>query len=179
MLGASRGEHHSLHPYLFILIFYSRDGHPGIKANLKATQGDLFLLEKYIFFVSKQPTLIELSEIHQVFFSRVATAARTFDLRIVTKNGPEYTFTSINKEEQESTQAYLKDKRIKIKSEQIPDAELLLSAAVGDDDDDDESMRSVDSDDDAPKKVSRNRDDDDDSESDGELLVFILISQRV
>ncbi len=74
---------------------------------------------------------------------------------------------------------YLKDKRIKIKSEQIPDAELLLSAAVGDDDDDDESMRSVDSDDDAPKKVSRNRDDDDDSESDGELLVFILISQRV
>ncbi|PBK97504.1 SSrecog-domain-containing protein [Armillaria gallica] len=146
--------------------FQSRDGHPGIKANLKATQGDLFLLEKYIFFVSKQPTLIELSEIHQVFFSRVATAARTFDLRIVTKNGPEYTFTSINKEEQESTQAYLKDKRIKIKSEQIPDAELLLSAAVGDDDDDDESMRSVDSDDDAPKKVSRNRDDDDDSESD-------------
>ncbi|KAK0221698.1 structure-specific recognition protein-domain-containing protein [Armillaria fumosa] len=148
--------------------FQSRDGHPGIKANLKATQGDLFLLEKYIFFVSKQPTLIELSDIHQVFFSRVATAARTFDLRIVTKNGPEYTFTSINKEEQESTQTYLKDKRIKIKSEQVPDAELLLSAAVGDDDDDDDdqSMRSVDSDVDAPKKVSRNRDDDDDSESD-------------
>ncbi|KAK0201953.1 structure-specific recognition protein-domain-containing protein [Desarmillaria ectypa] len=149
--------------------FQSRDGHPGIKANLKATQGDLFLLEKYIFFVSKQPTLIELSEIHQVFFSRVATAARTFDLRIVTKNGPEYTFTSINKEEQESTQAYLKDKKIKIKSEQVPDAELLLSAAVGDDDDDDdddESMRSVDSDVDVSKKVLRNRDDDDDSESD-------------
>ena len=39
----------------------SRDGHPSVKANLKAVQGDLFLLEKYVFFVSKQPTLIELS----------------------------------------------------------------------------------------------------------------------
>ena len=73
---------------------------------MKAVQGDLFLLEKYIFFVSKQPTLIELSDIHQVVFSRLgaglgATAARTFDVKIVTKSGPEYTFTSINKEEHE------------------------------------------------------------------------------
>src|ERR1700730_4397819 len=54
--------------------FFSRDGHPGIKANLKATQGDLFMLEKYIFFVSKQPTLIELSDIHQCVFSRVGVS---------------------------------------------------------------------------------------------------------
>ncbi|KAJ8472449.1 hypothetical protein ONZ51_g8502 [Trametes cubensis] len=84
--------------------FQSRDGHPSVKANLKAVQGDLFMLDKYIFFVSKQPTLIELSDIHQVVFSRLgaglgASAARTFDLKIVTKRGPEYTFTSINKEE--------------------------------------------------------------------------------
>ena len=83
-----------------------------------AIQGDLFLLEKYIFFVSKTPTLIELSDIHQVVFSRLgaglgATAARTFDLKIVTKSGPEYTFTSINKEEHEGTEAYLKEKKVK------------------------------------------------------------------
>ncbi|KAH7927771.1 SSrecog-domain-containing protein [Leucogyrophana mollusca] len=126
--------------------FQSRDGHPGLKANLKAVQGDLFLLEKYIFFVSKQPTLIEISDIHQCVFSRVgasmgATAARTFDLKIVTKSGPEYTFTSINKEEHEPTESYLKDKKIKLKNEMVPDVEMMLAAGAGDSDD--EEMQSV------------------------------------
>lgn len=49
----------------------------------------LFLLERYIFFVSKIPTLIEISDIHQVIFSCVGTGAgastgRTSDLKIVT-----------------------------------------------------------------------------------------------
>ncbi|KAF8918903.1 hypothetical protein CPB85DRAFT_1279281 [Mucidula mucida] len=128
----------------------SRDGHPGIKANLKAIQGDLFMLEKYIFFVSKTPTLVELAEIYQVYFSRVgasmgANAARTFDLRI-------FTFTSINKEEKDAVETYLRDKKIKVKNEQVPDADVLLAAAgVDDDDDDDASMGSVNSDRDAPK----------------------------
>ncbi|KAF9077522.1 structure-specific recognition protein-domain-containing protein [Rhodocollybia butyracea] len=132
--------------------FQSREGHPGIKANLKAVQGDLFMLEKYIFFVSKQPTLIELSDVHQAIFSRVgasmgAAAARTFDLKIVTKSGPEYTFSSINKEEHEPTESYFKDKKVRIKNEMVPDADLLM-AAVGDDDED---MASIDSDDSAPR----------------------------
>ncbi|KAK7469064.1 FACT complex subunit [Stygiomarasmius scandens] len=150
--------------------FQSRDGHPGLKANLKATQGDLFMLEKYIFFVSKQPTLIELSDIHQVIFSRVgasmgAAAARTFDLKIVTKNGPEYTFSSINKEEHEPTEAFLKDKKIRIKNEMMPDAELLMAAAVDDDDDDDDDMQSVsDASEPRVKKVKTGDDDEDSSE---------------
>lgn len=150
----------------------SREGLPGIKANLKAVQGDLFMLEKYVFFVSKQPTLIELSDIHQAVFSRVgssmgAAAARTFDLKIVTKSGPEYTFSSINKEEHEPTESYLKDKKIKIKNEMVPDAELLL-ATVGDEDED-EDMASIASDDSAPRaKPSRTGvPDDEDSEDDG------------
>ncbi|KAJ3747416.1 SSrecog-domain-containing protein [Lentinula detonsa] len=151
--------------------FQSRDGHPGIKANLKAVQGDLFMLEKYVFFVSKQPTLIELSDIHQAVFSRVgssmgAAAARTFDLKIVTKNGPEYTFSSINKEEHEPTESYFKDKKIRIKNEMVPDADLLMAAAV---EDDDEDMASVDSDDSAPRdKTARTGLDDEDSEDDGQ-----------
>ncbi|OCH85951.1 SSrecog-domain-containing protein [Obba rivulosa] len=123
--------------------FQSHNGHPGIKANLKAVQGDLFMLEKFIFFVSKQPTLIELSDIHQVVFSRLgagmgATAARTFDLKIVTKSGPEYTFTSINKEEYEGTEAYLRDKKVKVKNEMM-EGELIM----GGEDDEDEEMQSV------------------------------------
>ncbi|KAJ3575858.1 hypothetical protein NP233_g827 [Leucocoprinus birnbaumii] len=155
--------------------FQSRDGHPGIKANLKAIQGDLFLLEKYIFFVSKSPSLIEIADIHQVVFSRVgasmgAAAARTFDLKIITKSGPEHTFTSINKEEHESVDVYLKDKKIKIKTEMVPDVEMMLAAGVGDDDDDDDEMQSIDSDDDQPRKSKPSkRGDDDDSEEDDDF----------
>lgn len=147
----------------------SRDGHPGIKANLKATQGDLFLLEKYVFFVSKQPSLIEIADIHQVIFSRVgasmgAAAARTFDMKIVTKSGPEHNFSSINKEDHEPVESYLKDKKVRVKNEMIPDADLLLAAAAGDDDDDDD-MQSVSSDDGPPRiKASRGADDEDSSE---------------
>ncbi|KAG5634401.1 hypothetical protein H0H81_002112 [Sphagnurus paluster] len=150
--------------------FQSRDGHPGIKANLKATQGDLFLLEKYIFFVSKQPSLIEIADVHQVIFSRVgasmgAAAARTFDLKIVTRSGPEHNFTSINKEDHEPVETYLKDKKIKVKNEMVPDADLLLAATAGDDEDDD--MQSVSSDDGPPRiKQSTGNFDDEDSEED-------------
>ncbi|KAI0736325.1 SSrecog-domain-containing protein [Fomitopsis betulina] len=147
--------------------FTSHAGHPGIKANLKAVQGDLFLLEKYVFFVSKQPTLIELSDIHQVVFSRLgaglgATAARTFDLKIVTKTGPEYTFTSINKEEHEGTEVYLKEKKVKVKNEMM-EGELIMAGE--DDDDDDAEMQSVaSSGEEVPKPRGIN--DDEDSEED-------------
>ncbi|KAF8132194.1 structure-specific recognition protein-domain-containing protein [Mycena galopus ATCC 62051] len=148
--------------------FQSRDGHPGIKVNLKAVQGDLFMLEKYIFFVSKQPVLIELSDVQQVVFSRVSqgsSAARTFDLKIVSKSGPEYMFVSINKEELEPTETYLKEKKIRIK-EIVPDAELVM-AAVGDDDDDDD-MQSVESDEDKRPRIKSSKDNEDDDSSEDE-----------
>lgn len=132
------------------------------------------MLEKYIFFVSKQPLLVELADIQTVVFSRVgasmgAAAARTFDLKIVTKTGPEHNFTSINKEEHEVTEAYLRDKKIRVKNEMVPDADLLMAAVV--DDDEDEDMQSVVStDDDKPrKKMPRGADDDDESEVDGKF----------
>ncbi|KAJ7069620.1 SSrecog-domain-containing protein [Mycena amicta] len=145
--------------------FQGRDGHSCIKVNLKAVPGDLFMLEKYVFFVSKQPVLIELSEIHQVAFSRVGqgSAVRTFDMKIVTKSGPEYSFVSINKEELEPTEQYLKEKKIRVK-EIVPDAELM--AVADDDDDDDEDMQSVDSDEDRRPKVRSSKNDDEDSSED-------------
>ncbi len=140
----------------------SRDGHPSVKANLKAVQGDLFLLEKYVFFVSKQPTLIELSDIHQVVFSRLGTsmganAARTFDMKIVTKGGSDLTFTSINKEEHEVVSTYLQDKKVKTKNEMM-EGEL----AIGVDDEDEEMQSVASSGEEAPKP--RRGDEDDDSE---------------
>ena len=154
--------------------FTSHAGHPGIKANLKAVQGDLFFLEKYVFFVSKQPTLIELSDIHQVVFSRLgaglgATAARTFDLKIVTKSGPEYTFTSINKEEHEGTEAYLKEKKVKVKNEMM-EGELIMA---GEDDEDEEMQSVASSGEEVPKPRGIN--DDEDSEDGGFTLAKIHV----
>ncbi|TBU31771.1 SSrecog-domain-containing protein [Dichomitus squalens] len=143
--------------------FQSRDGHPSVKANLKAVQGDLFLLEKYVFFVSKQPTLIELSDIHQVVFSRLGTsmganAARTFDMKIVTKSGSDLTFTSVNKEEHEVVSAYLQDKKVKTKNEMM-EGELAIGV-----DDEDEEMQSVASSGEEVPKPRRGGDDDDSEE---------------
>jgi len=99
------------------------------------------MLDKFILFVSKQPVLIEISDIHQVVFSRVdagIATARTFDMQIITKHGPEYTFISINKED------------------------LRVAAAGGDSD---KEMQSVASYDDEEQRVRRAGDDDDDSEA--------------
>ena len=137
-------------------------------------QGDLFFLEKYVFFVSKQPTLIEIADIHQVIFSRVgasmgAAASRTFDLKIVTKSGPEHTFSSINKEDHEAVETFLKEKKIRVKNEMVVDADLL-AAAAGDDDDDEDMQSVLSSDDGAAKPKPKVRLDDDDSEEDGKLV---------
>ena len=142
------------------------------------------MLEKYIFFVSKQPTLIELSDIHQVVFSRLgaglgATAARTFDLKIVTKSGPEYTFTSINKEEHEVVSAYLQDKKVKTKNEMM-EGELAIGV-----DDEDEEMQSVASSGEEVPKPRRGGDDDDSEEGEWTapsasitLVLTCLLSRR-
>ena len=122
------------------------------------------MLDKFIFFVSKQPVPIEIFDIHQVVFSRVRAGiatARTFDMQIITKHGPEYTFTSINEEEHEVTDTFLKDKKVRVKNEMVPDGDLLLVAAG---DDSDEEMQSVASDDDEEPRVRRAGDDGDDSE---------------
>lgn len=178
-LAASNRESFLTSSRQIAYLSHRREGHPGVKANLKAVQGDLFMLEKYLFFVSKSPLLIDLNDIYQVIFSRVGAttgaAGRTFDLKVITKTGPEHTFTSINKSEHEVTEAYLRDKRVKVKNEMVPDADLLLNAV--DDDDDDDEMASISSDDEPrgkgrDKKIQKVRNDDD-SEEDGAQKIYV------
>jgi len=118
------------------------------------------MLDKFIFFVSKTGADRNF-DIHQVVFSRVGAGiatARTFDMQIITKHGPEYPFTSINKEERELTDTFLKDKKVWVKNEMVPDRDPLLAAAG---DDSDEEMQSIASDDDEEPCVRRAGDDDD------------------
>jgi len=113
-----------------------------------------------------------MSDIHQVVFSRVgvSAAARTFDIRIVTRSGPEYMFTSLNKEEHEGIEAFLTEKKIKVKNEMVQDVDMLM-AAVGDDDDDE--MQSVASSDDSAPKPRLGGDDDEDSEAGQIVILFV------
>ncbi|KAH9952598.1 hypothetical protein BC827DRAFT_1274406 [Russula dissimulans] len=82
----------------------------GLKVNLKAIRGHLFMLDKFIFFVSKQPMLIEIPNIHQ---SCLISSAD-------------------NKEEHELMDTCLKDKKLCVKNEMLPDGDLLLTVAGGD-----------------------------------------------
>ena len=103
------------------------------------------MLEKYVFFVSKQPVLIELGDISQVIFSRLgqgmgASASRSFDLGITTKGGPIYTFSSIMKEEKNGVEAYLTERKVRVKNEHVPEEEIVMA---GDDDEDDDEIASI------------------------------------
>jgi FACT complex subunit SSRP1/POB3 len=75
-------------------------------------------------------------------------SARTFDLKILLKMSPEIVFSSINKEEHELVEEFLKSKKLRVKNEMNDD----MVAAAGLDSDSDEDMQSVASDgEDAPK----------------------------
>ncbi|KAF8520735.1 SSrecog-domain-containing protein [Hysterangium stoloniferum] len=144
--------------------YESKNGLPGFKAHLKAVSGELYFLEKFFFFVSKQPTLIELSDIREVVFSRVGGAlasARTFDLKIEQKVGPDYTFTSIAREEHEGIETFLKAKKVRVSNE-MGDGDAIMAAP--DDSSDDEMQSVASSGDEAPKP--RLGDNDEDSEED-------------
>ncbi|KAF8333409.1 uncharacterized protein EI90DRAFT_2916773, partial [Cantharellus anzutake] len=141
--------------------FQSRDSHNSIKANVKAAQGDLYFLEKALLFLVKPTTFIEYDSISSVVFSRVGGAmasARTFDIKVLTKGGQETTFSSINKEEHELIETFLRSKKLRIKNEM--NEEILVAAQLDDSDDDMESdTESVE----APKRGPR-VDADEDSE---------------
>ena len=132
------------------------------------------MLEKYIFFVSKQPVLIELVDIYQVVFSRLgqgmgASASRSFDLKITPKNGSDHVFSSIMKEEKNGVEAYLTERKVRVKNEKVPEEEIVM---VEDDDDDDEEMASIASGSDVERgksrKMKKSAGADVDSEEEGE-----------
>lgn len=133
------------------------------------------MLEKYIFFVSKQPVLIELVDIYQVVFSRLgqgmgASASRSFDLKITPKNGPDYVFSSIMKEEKNGVEAYLTERKVRVKNEKVPEEEIVMA---GDDDDDDEEMASIASGSDVGRvKSKKSAGPDADSEEEGGILIL-------
>ncbi|OBZ84584.1 FACT complex subunit pob3 [Choanephora cucurbitarum] len=127
--------------------YKSHHGANALKCSMKANEGFLYPLEKSLLFIPKPPTFIPLNEISVVTFSRVGGQAggssRTFDMKINLKSGNDIQFSSINREEYANIEDYLKQKKIKIKSEGNEDAMLTYTdLAELDDEEDDEDYDS-------------------------------------
>ncbi|KAI7865850.1 hypothetical protein BDF14DRAFT_1820248 [Spinellus fusiger] len=101
--------------------YRSHHGAHALKCSMKANEGYLYPLEKSFLFIPKPPTFIPLHEISIVTFSRVGTSSgassRTFDMKFHMKSGNDIQFSSINREEYANLEDFIKQKKIKIKTE--------------------------------------------------------------
>lgn len=88
-------------------------------------------------------------------------SARTFDLKITQKSGPEHTFTSIAREEHEGIESFLKTKKVRVTND-MADGDTIMTVP---EDSDDEMQSVASSGDEAPKP--RLGDEDEDSEDGG------------
>ncbi|KAG0141267.1 hypothetical protein CROQUDRAFT_664094 [Cronartium quercuum f. sp. fusiforme G11] len=151
--------------------FTSATGQTAIKCSIKTNEGLVYFLDKYILFISKQPVLVALSDLHSVKFARVGGAlqsGRTFDLVLKKKDDIDLQLSSLSREEHQAIDDYFKDKGKKVLNEMNDDAMVAVGVALSDDED--EQM------DDASDADSRSREkraaaggaNDEDDESDDE-----------
>ncbi|KAL0242371.1 FACT complex subunit POB3 [Cryptococcus tetragattii IND107] len=145
----------------------------GIRANVKAVQGELYFLEKGLIFISKQPILIDFSKTDSISFSRVGggvASARTFDMRVVSKTGgANHVFSAINKQEVGPISSFLQSKNIRLKNE-MEEATVDIDEPFSDDDEEMESPsedeRPSKAKNDKSKTVKKSADDDEDESED-------------
>ncbi|CAK9786975.1 SSrecog-domain-containing protein [Cutaneotrichosporon oleaginosum] len=129
--------------------FRNAQGVNGIKANVKAVQGELYFLERGLIFIAKQPILIDFTKTESISFSRVGggiASARTFDMRVLANEGPDHVFSAISKEEAGPISQFLASKNVRLKNEmdELEAADAMDIDDLSDDDDDDVSIMSED-----------------------------------
>ncbi|GFZ44452.1 FACT complex subunit POB3 [Saitozyma sp. JCM 24511] len=165
--------------------FRNAQGLQGIKANVKATQGELYFLDKGLIFIAKQPILIDFSKTESISFSRVGggiASAKTFDMRVVSKSEvADHVFSAISKEEVAPISAFLTSKNVRLKNEMDDEVAALIDVDdvdMGSDEDDEDA--SIESEDDKRGKKGKGKGkgadkakvkaaaDDDDDESEDE-----------
>ncbi|XP_029430661.1 FACT complex subunit SSRP1 isoform X2 [Rhinatrema bivittatum] len=94
-------------------------GHSGaqcITCSYKASSGLLYPLERGFIYVHKPPVHIRFDEIAFVNFARGTTTTRSFDFEIETKQGSQYTFSSIEREEYGKLFDFVNAKKLNIKN---------------------------------------------------------------
>ncbi|XP_063086476.1 FACT complex subunit SSRP1-like [Cavia porcellus] len=99
-------------------------GHLGAKCiacSYKASSGLLYPLEQDFIYVHKPPVHVHFHEIACVNFARGITTTRFFDLEIETKQGTQFTFSSIQKEEYGKLFDFISAKKLNIKNQELED----------------------------------------------------------
>ncbi|XP_074504855.1 FACT complex subunit SSRP1a [Sebastes fasciatus] len=94
-------------------------GHSGaqcITCSYKASSGLLYPLERGFIYVHKPPVHLRFEEISNVNFARGTTTTRSFDFEIETKQGNQYTFSSIEREEYGKLFDFVNAKKLNIKN---------------------------------------------------------------
>lgn len=144
-----------------------------LKCNVKAVDGLLYPLDKQLIWVSKQPIHIRYDDIHQVVFSRVGaggavSTSKTFDLKVVQRNGAQTIFAAVNREEFDALSKHFTNRKVRVKNEM---AEVVAIDDVLSDEDEDEDMDDEDDGSRRRRKASQRDDDvvmdeDEDSEED-------------
>ncbi|KAG7195824.1 FACT complex subunit [Scheffersomyces spartinae] len=122
--------------------FQSRFLQPGISCSLKASEGYLYPLDRCFLFVTKPTIYIPFSEISTVTMSRTGGgvgASRTFDLEISLRGSNQgHVFGSIDREEQETIEAYCESKGLRVRNEEKIAAAMMKKALAAEADDDED-----------------------------------------
>jgi structure-specific recognition protein 1 len=106
------------------------EGH-AVRCNYKSDDGYLYPLERAFFYVQKPPLLMPYDDVESVEFLRQATgitAAKTFDLAVRMKSGPDHVFRSIPRSEWANMFEYIQAKQLRI--ENFKEAQRGPGAAV-------------------------------------------------
>ncbi|XP_042202637.1 FACT complex subunit SSRP1-like [Callorhinchus milii] len=99
--------------------FLGNSGAHCITCSYKASSGLLYPLERGFIYVHKPPVHIRFDEISHVNFARGTTTTRSFDFEIETKQGSQYTFSSIEREEYGKLFDFVNAKKLNIKNRGI------------------------------------------------------------
>uniref|UniRef100_A0A4W4G2W2 FACT complex subunit SSRP1 n=1 Tax=Electrophorus electricus TaxID=8005 RepID=A0A4W4G2W2_ELEEL len=113
-------------------------GHSGaqcITCSYKASSGLLYPLERGFIYVHKPPVHLRFEEISCVNFARGTTTTRSFDFEIETKQGNQYTFSSIEREEYGKLFDFVNAKKLSIKNRGLKE-EIKAKDGYSDSDED-------------------------------------------
>eukprot|EP00063_Salmo_salar_P092773 XP_014067608.1 PREDICTED: FACT complex subunit SSRP1 isoform X2 [Salmo salar] len=93
-----------------------------ITCSYKAQSGLLYPLERGFIYVHKPPVHLRFEEISCVNFARGTTTTRSFDFEVETKQGNQFTFSSIEREEYGKLFDFVNAKKLNIKNRGFKEA---------------------------------------------------------
>lgn len=149
--------------------FQITKGQAAVACSLKVNEGYLYFLEKCFLFLPKPTVYIPYADVSHVDISRVEnmSANRTFDLEVNLRSGASHKFANVSKEEQSGIIAFLKEKQVRVKSEEAEQKAMLAALAnESDSDDGDINMGSADEDESPDEDFQDDGSDDDDADDD-------------